>query len=197
MAPIIVQSKVSLQTDKIDEKAVDGLLGTSDSLAYILEEIEKHDHNNEKWFGLAGTPAAETHRADRITLLPEPFQADAGNDTWGSWLQIIGSSDTPVVAGQAKYDFNKIIIASHERNNAIYAVQIASGESAGLAAKITAEDFTETMFISPSAPGGQNEPLTLIDHRESAGVKEWVRIWCKGQDTGTLDFYISLHEYSG
>ena len=77
---------ISGATSKLDDQAVNGLSGVEDSLAYKVHEIEKHLHNNEKWFGLAGTPAAETHRADRITLLPEPFQVDVGNDTWGSWL---------------------------------------------------------------------------------------------------------------
>jgi len=159
-------------------------------------EAEKHLHNNEKWFGLAAVPAAETHRADRITLKPAPFQIDAGNDTWSAWLQIMGSSDTPIVTGKTKFDLHEIIIASHERNSSLYVMQITNGESAGLAAKLTAEDFTEVPFITPSAAGGQNELIAFMDHRFTKGDKVWARIWCRGQNTATLDFYFGLHEYN-
>ena len=170
---------------------------TANSIAYRILEIERHHHGNEKWFGLAGTPSGETHRAGRITLNPASFQADAGNDTWGSWLQIMGSEDSPVVAGNAYYDFHKILVTDHERNSTVYKMQIAGGESAGLAAKISAEEFTEIMFITPGAAGGQNDPLEVMSPRAAAGVKCWIRILAKGADTGTLDFTFALHEYEG
>ena len=187
---------ITIDTSKIDDVTVDGLAGTADSLAYKVHEIEKHHHNAEKWYGLAGTPAAETHRMDRITLLVEPFQADAGNNTWGSWLQVIGSSDTPEVAGNAYIDLHRIIIVSHEHNNNVYALQFVCGESAAIAAKITAEDFTETMMVSG---GGNTEtgPVTIKGRRLAVGEKCWIRIWAKGRNTGTLDFYIGIHEYPG
>jgi hypothetical protein len=157
-------------------------------------ETEKHLHNNEKWFGLAGTPAAETHRADRITLLPDPFQVDAGNDTWGSWLQILGSSDTPVATGKTKFDLHRILVVAHETNNQDYFLQLVSGESAGIAAKLTAEDFTE-MGLTTGGGISQVGPLDLLDVRVTAGQKVWVRIWADGQNTSTLSFYFGLHEY--
>jgi hypothetical protein len=173
---------------KIDNEAVDGLGGVADSLAYKVNEIERHHHNDEKIFGLAGTPSGETHVADRITLLPEPFQADAGNNTWGSWLQVMGSSDSPIVGGGAYYDFHEILIVGHEHNTTPYFIQIAGGESAGLAAKISSEDFTETSVIT-GAGSSETGPILVKSRRAAAGVKCWVRIWAKGQNTGTLDFY--------
>lgn len=187
---------IKAETNKIDNVAVDGLSGFKDSLAYKVNEIEKHLHNNNKIYGLAGTPSGETHRADRITLKPEPFQADAGNDDWGSWLQIFGSSDTPLVAGQEFFDFNKVLVVSHERNTTVYVVQIACGESAGLATKLIAEDFTEQDLVTG---GGSTEtgPIVIQNSRFAAGDKVWVRIWAKGANTGTLDFYPGIHEYVG
>ena len=158
-------------------------------------EIERHIHNNEKSFGLAGTPAGETHRADRITLKPEPFQVDAGNDTWSAWFQVFGSSDTPVVSGSKEFDFNEFQIVNHERNSTVHVMQVITGESTELAAKLAAELFTEKTFITPSAPAGEMGTVQLTDTRCVAGQKVWVRIWAKGADTGTLDFYPAIHEY--
>jgi hypothetical protein len=87
------------EADKIDVAAADGLLGVADSVAYRVADVERHLLNWERWMGLAAVPVGETHRADSITDNPDPFQADAGNDDWGAWLQILGSSDTPVIAG--------------------------------------------------------------------------------------------------
>lgn len=181
---------------KIDNLAVDGLTGVEDSLAYKVNEIEKHFHNEGKFFGLAAIPAAETHRADRITDIVAPFQADAGNNTFGAWLQVLGSDDTPARAGKVKFDFREILVVDHQHNTNVYAIQVACGESAGLAAKLVAEDFTETMLI---VGGGTSETGTipLRIERQDAGDKVWVRIWAQGQSTSTLDFYIGLHEYDG
>lgn len=166
--------------------------GRIEQLAY---ETEKHFHNYEKWFGLAGTPSGETHRADRLTLLPEPFVADAGNDTWGSWLQILGSNDTPVISSNTKYDLHEMQIVSHEHNNNVYAFQLAFGESSELAGILTAETFTEKILVTPSAPGGEFGTLYFQDRRAVVTGKGWIRIWAKGQNTGTLSFYYGLHEY--
>ena len=157
-------------------------------------EIEKHLHHYEKFFGLAGTPAGETHRADRITLLPEPFQLDAGNDTWGAWLQIFGSDDTPVIATNVFFDFNKILIVSHEHNTNVYALQLAYGESTELAAKLTAENFGDDMIVT-GAGNSETGPTDIDSMRVPAGQKVWLRIWAKGQNTGTLDVYPGIHEY--
>lgn len=181
---------------KIDNLAINGLEGVEGSLGYKVDTIEKHLHNNEKWFGLAGTPDAELHRADRITLLPSPFRADAGDDDWGSWLQVLGSNDTPVKSGMLKFDFHKVLIHGHERNTNMYVMQMASGESADLAAKLVSEDFTELTLVT----GGGTSEVGAIDFKDircDAGDKVWARIWADGQNTGWLDFYIGIHEYIG
>jgi len=158
-------------------------------------ETERHFHTNEVWFGLAGTPSGETHRADRLIDKPEPFQLDAENNDYGSWVQILGSTDTPFVSGNTRYDLHQLIVASHERNNIFHNVQICFGESAELAANLTSGNYTEAPFVTPSAPGGQNEPIDFKDKRDVSLVKAWARVWSKGQNTGTVDLYFGLHEY--
>ena len=187
---------VLYSTAKLDTLAVLGLLGTVDSMAYKVHEIENHLHSNEKILGLAGTPSGETHRADRITLLPEPFQANAGNNTWGSWLQLMGSADGPYESGMAMYDFHKILVVDHQRNTTPYFMQIISGESAGIAAKLTAETFTEVPLVT-GAGNTETGPINFKAHRVTYGVKCWVRIWAKDENLGTLDFYTIVHENPG
>ena len=177
-----------------------GLFGTlnikptlDDVLAEAVE-IEHHLHNHEKWLGLAGTPDTEVHRADRITLNAAPFVLTSGDNDWGAWLQILGSTDTPVETGKTKFDFHEFLVVSHTDNNTVYQIQIVDGESAGIAAKLTAEDFTEIMLVTPAAPAGAAGPVEIINKRVAAGTKVWARILARGQ-TGTLSIYVGLHEY--
>ena len=60
--------------NKIDAEAVNGLMGTVDSLSYKVHEIEKHLHNWERWLGLAAVPVGETHRFDIDSMTPFQMQ---------------------------------------------------------------------------------------------------------------------------
>lgn len=187
---------ISTETDKIDSAATDGLTGTEDSLAYRIHEAERHLHSYERWFGLATAPNGEIHRADSINdgTAVAPFVPDAGNDTWGSWVQILGSSDTPVLSGSACFDLHRIQVVAVESANATHFVQIAFGSSG--AAALTAGTYTEFVFHPQSVQGAE----TILDvqtRRILAGVKGWVRLLARGQNTSTMSFYFGLHEYEG
>lgn len=177
--------------NKIDKKAVDGLLGTEDSLAYKVHEIERHVHSYEHYFGLAAVPNGEIHRADHMIMTP--FQMDAGNDTWGSWLQILGSSDTPHVGAAAKFDVNRLYISDVETDTNKTLIQIGYGSSGAVA--LAADDITE-IFCTP-AKNARQDPYHIQGQRQSAGTKCWIRCWVDGQNTSTVDFHFSFHEYEG
>lgn len=182
------------ETDKIDNAPVDGLSGASDSLAYKTDELRHHFHGRERWLGAAVSPSGETHVADRIGTTTTAFQADGGNNTWGAWLQVLGSDDTPADVGEAMYDFHRIQIVAAERPNSTHFVQIALAASG--AAGLSSGDYTELVF-HPQNNQAQEVPVTLITERKAAGTKAWLRCWIIGQNTGTMDFFIGLHEYEG
>jgi len=177
--------------EAIDGTEVNGLLGTVDSLAYKVNTLEKHFHNWERWVGLAAIPAGETHRADIDSMTS--FQMDAGNDTWGAWLQIVGSTDFPITAGMVKRDAHRILITDVERDKQITRIQVAAGEDADAA--VLAGNYTEFM-LTPQKDAKQ-VPLDIMTDRVDANVKGWVRCWVNGQDTGTIDFFIGVHESPG
>lgn len=184
---------ISDETEKIDSAATDGLAGTSNSLAYRVHEVERHLHSYERWFETAAVPNGEVHVADAIGGGSGAFQVDAGNDDWGSWLQVLGSSDTPAIAGSAKFDPHRIEISSAERN-AVYFLQIAFGASG--AAALASGDYTESVF-KPASNQVDSGPVMMQSRRITTGVKAWARCMCPGQDTATLDFFLGIHEYEG
>jgi hypothetical protein len=156
-------------------------------------EIEHHLHNYEKWFGLAGTPSGETHRADRMGPAIDPFTLTAGNLTWGAWVQVLGSNDTPVQAGKTKYDFHRAIITDTTSTNP-FIIQIISGESSEIAAKLLAEDFDEFPYVS--ATNNNDSGISdIIDKRIDSGCKCWMRCCAIGANAPTLKLYIGIHEY--
>jgi hypothetical protein len=179
---------------EFDDVAVQGLLGTPESLPYILAEIETHLHGYERWFGLATAPVGETHRADRIGAGVAAFQADAGNNTWGAWLQILGSTDTPDGAGMARYDMHRFMFTAVERSTSVHFVQVAFGASG--AAALAAGTYTEFVF-KPQSATAEETPVNTQEHPQPAGTKAWLRVLVPGQNTGTMDFYLGLHEYKG
>ena len=116
---------------KIDDAATLGLAGTYNSLAYRVHEIEKHFHSGASWFGAANTPTA-TRFADRIGTCTAPFQIDGGDSsgapTWGDWVQILGSGDTPARADQAYFDPHEMLISAAQEETA-YMIQFGRGAS--------------------------------------------------------------------
>jgi hypothetical protein len=177
---------------RIDTNATLGLAGTNNSLAYRVHEIERHLHGYRRGYGLAAVPAGETHRADTITTSPAPFVIDAGNDTWGTAIQIFGSDDTP--AGWTYWDPHKISIVTVETANVTYLIQVIAGATA--AAGITAGTYSDIVF-RPQSVQGRPAALEVGFRRVAADAKLWARTWARGQNTATLSFYLEIHGYEG
>ena len=184
---------------KIDNKATLGLLGTSNSLAYRVHEIERHLHSAGSWFEKAGTPSA-THFADRIgtTGGAGPFVLDAGDSsataTWGDWVQIFGSGDTPARSGQTSFDPHELVIVYTEKAG-VYYIQLGRGASG--AAALTAGTYTELVFES-DAVGAKAFGITNVQTgRAPAGSLLWARTLCVGENTSEIRFFIGIHEYEG
>ena len=177
----------------VDNATTTGLAGEHNSLGYRVAEIERHLHSYERWMELATAPAAETHRADAAGTGAGIFQIDAGNTIYGAWLQVLGSTDTPIITGSAYFDLHSIIFTAAERNLP-YVVQVAYGTSG--AAALTAGTYTEAVFV-PAGGLFDVGPVDLHSRRHAAGTKVWVRCICPGQNTATMNFMIGLHEYEG
>ena len=123
-----------------------------------------------------------------------PFTIDAGNETWGSWTQVLGSDDTPARTSQAYFDPHEIVITYAERA-AVYFIQFAMGDSG--AAGYSAGTYTELVYES-SAVGAKEAGITSVHTgRAPAGSKLWCRVLAVGENTAELKFYLGIHEYAG
>jgi hypothetical protein len=155
------------ELEKIDNAAVDGLTGVSNSLAYRVAEVERHLHSGARWFETAAVPDGEAHVADRIGSGAGAFQIDSGDQTWGEWVQVLGSSDTPVDAGKVYFDPHLMTISDNERAG-IYFVQFTRGDSG--AAGLAAGRYTELALDITTRAGGTYDSA-YPDRTRSGGVK--------------------------
>jgi len=127
------------------------------------------------------------------TNLIAAFQLTSGNNAFGSWLQVFGSSDTPITSGETKFDLHRILFTDTNSTDP-FIIQIVTGESADIAAKLIAEDFNEFPYIS--ATNNNDSGITeLIDKRCDVGEKVWMRCANVGGNGTLLDFYCGIHEY--
>jgi hypothetical protein len=187
-----VSSEDLVSVNKIDGLATSGLAGVSNSLAYRIHEIEAHLHSSASWFGAAGTPSA-THFADRIgTSGMSIFRLDSGNQDWGTWVQLFGSEDTPARGSMAYFDTHEMVITANERAG-VYFIQFGHGASGEAA--LTAGSYTEVALDLTDKAGGAI--VRLQTGHAPAGSLLWARCMTPAFDTGTLDFYIGIHEYVG
>ena len=180
------------ESSKIDSQATRGLLGVEDSLAYRVAVIERHLHSTGRWIETAATSSGETHVCDRIGEGAGSFQLDGGNNTWGAWVQLCGSDDTPIQDGKLYFDPHQVIVEDSERAS-VYFIQIGRGDSG--AAILSAGTYTE--FVYSATVQKDTGIISVQSGRAPAGSKLWGRCWSVGHDTGTINFFIGLHEYEG
>jgi len=185
---------LSDQLDFLNNADAGGLAATAGSLSYDVGELERHFHGWESWFCAAASPNAEIHVADRIgNTGTTAFTLTAGNNTWGAWLQLLGSSDTPARTSQVKYDFHKILVTTTNQAG-VWFLQFAFGASGADA--LTAGTYTE-MVYNPASPTDKTEELPIMSRRQAAGTKAWARAWGVGSSGKTIALMFGLHEYEG
>lgn len=184
---------------KMDHQAAAGLAGTAESLSYQIHELSNHHHSFEDWFGLADVPDAELHRADNVLdhVLAnpiDPFVVDAGNEVWGAWVQILGSSDTPERTSMVFFDLHRIGVVATGDTATPYFLEISAGATA--AAGVAAGDFATLEYFSATNQSAQT-PIESKMERIAVTTKVWARVLAMGQNTSTFSFYFGLHEYPG
>lgn len=182
-------------TKKIDNAVLDGLLGVEDSLGYTVNKTEHHLHNFEYWIGAAVSASGETHIADEMGPSVGAFALQSGDNAYGSWVQIIGSSDLPIHATSETADAHRVMVTT-TNSTEVFHIQFIVGESSGLAGKVTTKDYTGMGYIAATnnADSGISEIMTK---GITVGTKVWARTICIGQDAKTINFYLGLHEYVG
>ena len=181
---------------KIDAQTTLGVDSTFGSLAHTLQRLSYGCSSGASWFEKAGTPTA-THFADRIGIAAGggDFQIDGGDSsatpTWGSWVQILGSGDTPArtTKGMQYFTLYRMLVTDVEKS-AKYLVQITRGASG--AAGFAAETYTEIVYEATNTRNVHS--IDIHSGWAPSGSLLWARCQCVGENTGTMDFNYSIIE---
>ena len=166
-----------------------------------IQEIEHHLHNVEVWLEPKEVPVAGTNEAvvcgTRPTIACPAFDIDAGNETWGTWVCVLGSGDTPAaigaytgLTGYRYYDLHKIGIQTSERS-VLTLIQFGFGT---VAAGVLTGPYT-TIWWNPTAATGKSESILFMAPHTSVGTQTWARALIPNADTGHVYFNYGMHFY--
>ena len=168
-------------------------------------EVEHHFHSGNFGFGIAAAADGEIHVADRTSVGAAgaeagPFVLDAGNDDWGSWIQVVGSADTPVseLTTATHYDMNEITVVATEHDDQRYMYQAVVQEDAPVDDPQDGDYATEGEFFIHAAAIQGDPVLPTIEfrsHRRPVTTKMWMRLRAPNQNTSTASFYLYGHFY--
>jgi len=179
---------------KIDQADSKGLAAAHNSLAYRSGEIDRHEHSRERWVGIHAAVDATHWGGDTLT----PFVAISGasiygTDDPGDTALVLGTADTPVIAGNTYFDINQISVIG-STSTTPWKLRIVYGAGT-MADAITALQFTETMVVVASQAGRLGTAAIRMP-RVTAGVQLWVQ-GKNATNNATISFFVGLHEYEG
>ena len=179
---------------KIDSEASDGLGGPeADSLAYRVEEIERHFHTEERWWGATAVPG-EINAID--ANVDRPFIAASGANAWGTAIPVLGSDDDPTPNTGVYFDPHRVVVVDFGGNATVWRFRFIWGEGTSGEA-IAAAQWTEFMIINAAAgPFALGAPSPMKCPRISVGWKAWVQVW-NVTNLDTLSFFWGAHGYRG
>lgn len=187
---------VNKDINKVDSRRTDGLLGVPNSLAYRVQELENHFHNQECWRGIKAVQTATEWADDVLT----PFQCISGNNDYGSDADdealVLGTDDTPFRTGLVKFDVHRIFIDGVSEAT-LYKMRLIWGTGT-MAAAISAGQFS-CLHLKFDGIGvtSAHEPVDVKMPRLDSGVdKVWAQCW-NVTDNATVDFLVGIHEYKG
>jgi len=147
-----------------------------------LEVIDNHLHNREIWFGNGAVEDSQV-----------VYTIISGNGAYGSAVELLGASDTPVIAGMLKFDLHRVFIRSYSNNNPFYMRLIWGQGTVGDAE--TAKQYTTFPLQVPSAGNRQGQAVPTLMKRRLAGLDT---VWAKlksGTNLASVELLFGVHEY--
>ena len=180
---------------KIDESAADGLGGAvENSLAYLVEEIDRHFHVRERWWGAVAAPDEDTNVVE--VNVSRPFVAISGNDAWGTAIPILGANDDVGIDDDPYFDPHRLLFVDFNGNATAWRLRFIWGTGTSADA-ITAGQWSEIMVINAVAgPFAVGVPSDIKHVRIAVGLKMWAQVW-NVTNVAELDFFYGTHSYEG
>ena len=160
----------------------------------ILNSINRHQHNQERWFEPRAVRVAEVTEGVEIGTVPTAVQtflctSGAGGGSYGAWGCVLGSGDTPcaTLPGKRVFDLHKIGIYSSATG--LHLIQFGFGTVAG---GVLTGQYTTIWYNSVSSTG-KTESILFVSPRNVVGTKVFARCCTPGQNSKDLFFNFAAH----
>lgn len=145
---------VAVGVPKIDDQAVNGLSGVPNSLAYMLQEVEKHHHNTQQVYGLTANKIARKSTA--------PVVVTGGSDAWGTELMLHDGATIEGGSATQKFDMHQLYVSAVGTANRITYLEFYS-YLAGAGIACTFQDAGDTVTkVGHGFVGGEKLQLESI-----------------------------------
>ena len=202
-AEVIKTTAIKAATDKIEGAATLGLLGTNNSLAYRVHEIEKHFHNVERWYGKSADQSGANPWAKSIsdTGMVTSYTAISGTANFGADANdeafVWGLNDVmtmPIGDAPTKMDLHQMFITAASVTTIFY-IRLVYG-SGTMADAIAAGQFSTFPIVADAPQNGSIDVIIpVMMPRITIGTdKIWIQ--CKNAtNNATISFLIGAHFY--
>ncbi|GAG40498.1 unnamed protein product, partial [marine sediment metagenome] len=159
--------------DAADETADEAsIMAIARKILVEAHEIERHLHGDRRYWGAVAVPD-ETNAIE--SNVSRPFVVVSGNDDWGVAIPICGTGDNPAPLGTDTYfDPNYILVVDTD-DNTVYKIRLIYGSGTSADA-ITANQYTEEMFITAGGPFQSGVPVEVGHDRIPVGYKTWAQV---------------------
>ena len=156
------------------------------------EHTEQHLHSRNRLFAKSGDQSGTNWgEVDGLT----PYRCISGDSDFGEdegdTAKVIGSTDTPVIAGRIHFDPGRVTVIATS-STSLWAIRLVWGTGTVEEAEATGQ-YSDHWFQKESNAGWSS----VVDVRTpllDIGTKVWAR--AKNEtDNATIDFVISEHEY--
>jgi len=185
----VLSRLIAVRATYLDELAAANLPADVAANYDATIEHDEHFHTLERWFGKSADQSG-TNWATEVSLTT--FQATSGVGVFGTAIKVVGSTDTPVVAGKAQFDAHTIFVQSTQAAT-IYILRFIWGTGDNADVEEAAGRYSDSPYMREAA-NGRGAPVDHRMPRLAVGTKVWVKT--KNAAAQTIDFYVGLHEYN-
>jgi hypothetical protein len=115
-----------------------------------------------------------------------------GGATDADVARVLGTADTPIIAGQLFFDADTILVISSTATS-VYKVRFLWGNGTWAEA-VAAGQYSETMVIVISAASKNTKEAIRMPRLRCGLDQVWCQVWNATNDA-TISFFIGVHGY--
>ena len=156
-------------------------------------EAEHHVHNDEHWFKRRAVPTGTSFADTSHAVFYSFTLTTAADSTLGTFVQILGTDDTPVTAGNTYIDLHRLYITDVDDSTPF---QIVMVWGTSVAAGFAAGTFGSIPVASDAANPNQATPypVDIMTARMPVGTNMWMAA-SNAAGVQEISLWVGGHEY--